>query len=93
MDRYQHFLTDRNYDIVEALRRFAAARDMAPAAVALGWLLAQPTVPSVTPGATRPEQVAANAAAADWQPTAEDLALLRRDVHDVLGRECAGGSG
>ncbi len=73
MDRYEHFLTDRNYDIVEGLRRFAAARDITPAAVALGWLLAQPTVPSVTPGATRPEQVAANGAAADWRPTVEDL--------------------
>jgi aryl-alcohol dehydrogenase-like predicted oxidoreductase len=76
MDRYQHFLTDRNYDIVEGLRRFAAARNLTPAAVALGWLLAQPTVPSVTPGATRPDQVAANAAAADWRPTAEDLSEI-----------------
>lgn len=73
MDRYEHFLTDRNYEMVDGLRAFAAARDMTPAAVALGWLLAQPTVPSVTPGATRPEQVVTNAAAAYWEPTAEDL--------------------
>lgn len=76
MDRYQHFLTDSNYGIVEGLRDFADARDVTMPQVALGWLLAQPTVPSVTPGATRPEQVIANAAAASWEPTAEDLAQL-----------------
>ena len=31
---------------------------------------------SVIAGATRPEQVVANAAAADWVPTAEDEAAL-----------------
>jgi aryl-alcohol dehydrogenase-like predicted oxidoreductase len=44
--------------------------------VALGWLLAQPDVPAVTPGATKPEQIASNAAAADWQPSPRDLATL-----------------
>ena len=42
--------------------------------VAFGWLLAQPQVSSVIAGATTPEQVAANAAAATaFVPTAEDL--------------------
>jgi len=44
--------------------------------VALGWLVAQPEVPAVTPGATRPEQVRANVEAANWSPGEDDLAAL-----------------
>jgi aryl-alcohol dehydrogenase-like predicted oxidoreductase len=76
MDRYQRFLTDRNYGIVDRLRAFAAARELSMVQVALGWLVAQPEVPAVTPGATRPEQVFANAAAAEWIPGPDDLAEL-----------------
>lgn len=80
MDRYQDFLTDENFDLVESLESFAAERGITIVQVALGWLLSQPGVPSVTPGATRPEQVVANAAAADWQPSDEDLALLQAAI-------------
>ena len=45
--------------------------------VAIGALLADQTVSSVIAGATRPEQVRANAAAARWHPSTEDLAELR----------------
>ena len=76
MDRYQKFLTERNFDIVDRLRSFSAERGLSMVQVALGWLVAQPEVPAVTPGATRPEQVAANVAAADWLPTAEESAAL-----------------
>ena len=41
---------------------------------------------SVIAGATTPEQVAANVAAGDWQPTAEDLAELD-EITDVTGEE------
>ncbi len=44
--------------------------------VAIGALLAQPAVASVIAGATRPEQVATNAAAANWNPSAEELEAL-----------------
>jgi aryl-alcohol dehydrogenase-like predicted oxidoreductase len=44
--------------------------------VAIGGLLAKPAVDSVIAGATRPEQVRANAAAAMWRPTHEDLRAL-----------------
>jgi aryl-alcohol dehydrogenase-like predicted oxidoreductase len=41
------------------------------------WLLAQPGLTSVIAGATRPEQIVANAEAATaWTPTAEDLATI-----------------
>jgi aryl-alcohol dehydrogenase-like predicted oxidoreductase len=76
MDRYQEFLTEENFDLVEGLERFASERGVTMVQVALGWLLAQDAVPAVTAGATSPEQVVANAAAADWTPTSEDLAEL-----------------
>ena len=59
-----------------AYGEFAAARGLPVVTVAIGWLLAQDPVTSVIAGATRPEQIAANAAAASWVPTAEDLAEL-----------------
>ncbi|GAB3853623.1 aldo/keto reductase [Nocardioides maradonensis] len=59
-----------------AYGEFAAARGLSEVTVAIGWLLAQDPVTSVIAGATRVEQVAANAAAASWVPTAEDLAEL-----------------
>jgi aryl-alcohol dehydrogenase-like predicted oxidoreductase len=76
MDRYQEFLTDENFDLVEGVERFASERGLTLVQVALGWLLAQDAVPAVTAGATSPEQVVSNAQAAEWEPTAEDLAEL-----------------
>jgi aryl-alcohol dehydrogenase-like predicted oxidoreductase len=40
-------------------------------------------VSSVIAGATRPEQVRANAAAAGWVPDADDLAALERILAPV----------
>jgi aryl-alcohol dehydrogenase-like predicted oxidoreductase len=68
--------TPEQWDVVEALSGYAAARDMALSEVAIGALLTQPAVASVIAGATKPEQIAANAAAAAWTPSAEDKAAL-----------------
>ncbi|MFW6204933.1 MAG: aldo/keto reductase [Actinomycetota bacterium] len=65
-----------DFDRIEAIERFAAERGLSMLDVAVGGLAAQPAVASVISGATRPEQVVANAAAGQWQPTAEDLAAL-----------------
>ena len=67
---------DEEHDRVEALAAFAAERGATLLDVAIGGLAAQPPVASVIAGATRPEQVRANAAAGAWEPTAEDLAAL-----------------
>jgi aryl-alcohol dehydrogenase-like predicted oxidoreductase len=69
-------LTDDVFDRVEALERYAADRGRTLLDVAFGALLARPTVVSVIAGATKPEQVRANAAAAGWEPSAADLAAL-----------------
>lgn len=77
MERYGRFLTDENFALVERLRPFADARGLTIEQVSLGWLLSNEIVPAVTPGATRPEQITSNAAAADWNPTPNDLDELR----------------
>ncbi|HEX6336948.1 MAG TPA: aldo/keto reductase [Jiangellaceae bacterium] len=69
-------LEGADFDRIEALERFAVERGVGILDVAIGGLAAQPAVASVIAGATRPEQVASNAAALAWQPTAADLAAL-----------------
>lgn len=76
MDRYQSYLVERNFAIVDQLRSFVVERTVSMPQVALGWLLAQPDVPAVTPGATKPEQIRSNVTAADWPPSPEDLRIL-----------------
>jgi aryl-alcohol dehydrogenase-like predicted oxidoreductase len=66
----------RTFDVVEGLERFAADRGVSLLDVAIGGLLAQRAVASVIAGATRPEQVQANARAASWVPSPEDLRAL-----------------
>ncbi|HUB76526.1 MAG TPA: aldo/keto reductase [Solirubrobacteraceae bacterium] len=56
------------------------------AAFALRWVIDQPGVSSVIPGATRPEQVAQNAAAAALPPLRADQLAGVRDVYDRLIR-------
>ncbi len=72
------WLSDRNFDIVEALEAFAAERGITVLDVAIGGLAAQPQVLSVIAGASTPEQVRANARAGTWRPTAADLEELDR---------------
>ncbi|MCL2420038.1 MAG: aldo/keto reductase, partial [Conexibacteraceae bacterium] len=54
--------TDAQWRLVETLSAYAAQRDLPLTDVAIGALLAQPAVASVIAGATRPEQLASNAA-------------------------------
>jgi len=69
---------DETFDRLEALETFADERGVALLDVAIGGLLAEPAVGSVISGATKPEQVRANAAAGDWQPGDGDLAALNQ---------------
>jgi len=65
-----------DFDMVEALEKYAAERGVSLLDVAIGGLAARPAVSSVIAGATRPEQVRANAAAGAWVPSADDQAAL-----------------
>ena len=69
-------LSDDRFDRVEALEQFASERGLTLLQVAIGGLLAQPAVGAVIAGATKPEQVQSNVAAAGWEPSEEDLAAL-----------------
>lgn len=71
-------LTDARFDVVEGLQAFARERGITLLDVAIGGLAAQPAVGSVIAGATSPEQVLSNVAAAAWTPTAQDRAELDR---------------
>jgi aryl-alcohol dehydrogenase-like predicted oxidoreductase len=72
--------TDAQFALVEALQEYADARELSMVDVAIGALLARDGVTTVIAGATKPDQVHANAAAARWTPGADDLDALR----DVL---------
>jgi aryl-alcohol dehydrogenase-like predicted oxidoreductase len=67
-------LSDRNFDVVDAATAWAAERGHSVLELALAWLAAKPAVSSVIAGATKPEQVRANAAAASWVLTPDDVA-------------------
>ena len=68
--------TDETFDRIEALERFAQERGVTLLEVAIGGLLGQLAVVSVIAGATKPEQVRANVAAGEWDPTPEDIQAL-----------------
>lgn len=69
-------ITAAQYDVLEALEAFAAQRDITMTDAAIGYLLAQPFVPSVIAGVSSVAQLDANLAAASWTPTEEDLGEL-----------------
>ena len=72
----QGYVTEDKLDRVEALTGWAAARGLTLLQVAIGALAAQPGCSSVIAGATSPDQVKANAQAAEWIPAAEELAEI-----------------
>lgn len=71
-----HYMTDRNWDRVEALQRFCTERGRSMLDLAFGWLLARQSVASVIAGASTPEQVFQNVAASTWAISAEDMAAI-----------------
>jgi aryl-alcohol dehydrogenase-like predicted oxidoreductase len=70
-------IPDERWDRVEAIQRYADERSVALLDVAIGGLLAMPAVASVIAGATKPEQVRANVGAAAWEPSREDVEVLK----------------
>ena len=70
-------IPDERWDSFEALQRYADERGASLLEAAVGGLLAMPAVTSVIAGATRPEQVRANAAAGAWEPSPGDVEELR----------------
>jgi aryl-alcohol dehydrogenase-like predicted oxidoreductase len=71
-------IEDERFDRVEAYAAFAEDRGHTLHELAICALASIPGVGSIIAGATRPEQVRANAAAASWQLTGDELAALAR---------------
>ena len=69
-------LTDAAFDRIEALEAFARERGHSLLELAIAALASQPGVASVIAGAMSPEQVAANAAAGEWELGEDELEAL-----------------
>jgi aryl-alcohol dehydrogenase-like predicted oxidoreductase len=76
----ESYVTSDRLAKVEALITWAQAHGVTILDVAIGALAAQPGCSSVIAGATTPEQVKANAATAEWIPSADELAEIDRIV-------------
>src|SRR5262249_37330018 len=63
---FTRWATEENFAKVDRYIEYAARTGHSVTELAIAWLLAQPTVTSVIAGATKPEQIAANVAAAAW---------------------------
>ena len=68
--------TDRNWRIVDELKRVAAEAGESPARVALAWVIGRRGVTSTLMGASRVEQVADNVGALDVRLSPEHLGAL-----------------
>jgi aryl-alcohol dehydrogenase-like predicted oxidoreductase len=76
--RWETLLTDANFDLIEALARYAESRGFELIDLAFAWLLSRPQVASVIAGATSAEQVRRNAATAQWAMTEEEKGAVER---------------
>jgi aryl-alcohol dehydrogenase-like predicted oxidoreductase len=77
---YAGVLESADYDLLDNLTAFAVEHDHSLLELAIGWLASQPAVGSVMTGATRVEQIEANAKAGDWRLTLAEMA----DVDSIL---------
>jgi aryl-alcohol dehydrogenase-like predicted oxidoreductase len=67
-DHASDFISARNWTLVEKLEAVAQKSGHSMLELAFGWLLAKPVIGSVIAGATRPEQIDQNVAAAGRRP-------------------------
>lgn len=72
----ESYFNARGFAVLDALDAVAAAHDVPVAAVALAWLLAQPTVLAPIASATSPEQLGELMACATLELSAAELAQL-----------------
>ncbi len=72
----ESYFNERGFAVLDALDQIAAAHDAPVAAVALAWLLAQPTVLAPIASATSPEQLAELLACVKLELSAAELEQL-----------------
>ncbi|HWY18077.1 MAG TPA: aldo/keto reductase family protein [Solirubrobacteraceae bacterium] len=73
-------------EAVQRLRPIAAQAGLTMAQLALAWVLREPNVASAIVGASRPEQVHANASASGIELSADTLAAIDTALGDVVVR-------
>ncbi|MEI3866181.1 aldo/keto reductase [Microbacterium sp. CCNWLW134] len=77
MRQRPHLWENAPWDALEAYASFCRDQGITMLEATFGWLLARSSISSVIAGATSPEQVRANAAAATaWTPTVADVAEI-----------------
>jgi aryl-alcohol dehydrogenase-like predicted oxidoreductase len=72
-ERAEATLSDENFAIIDKLRAFAEERGHSLLELAMSWLATKPVIASVIAGATKPEQAKANAEAASWRLTDDEM--------------------
>lgn len=75
--RYRNQVNDA---LLRSLEAFATREGHTVGELAIAWLLGNPSVNSVISGASKPEQVQANAHAVDWQLTDDQMI----EIHGIL---------
>lgn len=75
--------TDDNLRTIERLIDFAASRNHTLLELAMSWLLRYSVIASVIAGATNPDQVNANSAAASWALAPDDIEALDEILSDA----------
>ncbi len=74
------YLADADFDLLERLEAYARDHGYELLTLAISWLAAQPSIASIISGASRPDQMTANAAAARWKLTEEN----RNEIDAIL---------
>ncbi|MEV4892787.1 aldo/keto reductase [Nonomuraea sp. NPDC055795] len=72
----EYLTTERGLRVLDALAKIGAVRDVEPAAIAVAWLAAQPTITAPIASARTPEQLKPLMAGARLALGAEELATL-----------------
>jgi aryl-alcohol dehydrogenase-like predicted oxidoreductase len=74
--------TPANYALIDRLESFAMDCGHTLADLAIAWLLTEPAVATVLTGASHPEQIVANAKAASWKLSPDQIAEIRAVLGD-----------
>lgn len=94
-DNYERRNTPKNWEIIDTLHEVAKELEQSPAAVALAWVLAQPTITSAIVGARNCDQLQRNLRALDFEiPKAQQVRLDEASMpkwgypYDFIQRVC-----
>lgn len=83
----QRLLNDETLTRVQKLQPIADGEGLTMAQLAIAWVLHNDNVSTAITGASRPEQVEANAAAADKKLSADTLAAIDEALGDIVVRD------